>query len=134
MKVCGIDLKASDAVLAVIDKKDDESVFIPLETKKITLDANDGQKEMVQFYDKISGFLKVNLIEKVVIKKRAKKGNFSGGANTFKMEACIQLNKICEVDLISSHTIRAYEKNNTIHIPKEVKKYQENAYLSAYCS
>lgn len=134
MKVCGIDLKASDAILAVIDKKDEESVFIPLETKKITLDANDEQKEMIQFYDKISGFLKVNMIEKVVIKKRAKKGNFSGGSNTFKMEASIQLNNICEVDLISSQSISAYEKKNNVLIPNDVKKYQKNAYLSALCS
>jgi len=134
MKVCGIDLKASNAILAVIEKKDDESVFIPLEIKKIALELNDEQKEMIQFYDNISGFLKVNLIEKVVIKKRAKKGNFSGGANTFKMEAGIQLNKVCEVSLLSSQAINSYEKKNDVLIPKEVKKYQEAAYLAAICS
>ncbi|NQY24333.1 MAG: DUF3010 family protein [Campylobacteraceae bacterium] len=134
MKVCGIDLKASNAILAVIEKKDEESVFIPLEIKKIALDANDEQKEMIQFYDNISGFLKVNLINKVVIKKRAKKGNFSGGANTFKMEAAIQLSGICDVSLLSSQSISSYEKKNNVIFPKEIKKYQEAAYLTAICS
>jgi len=133
MKVCGIDLKASNAILAVIDQKDEDKVFVPLETKRIVLEADDGQKEMAQFYDNISGFLKVNLIEKVVIKKRAKKGTFSGGANTFKMEAAIQLNDICKVDLISTQSISAYEKKNTVCIPRDVKKYQEGAYLAAIC-
>ena len=134
MKVCGIDLKASNAIFAVIEENDEGSVFMPLETRKISLDADDGQKEMVQFYDKVSGFLKVNMIDKVVIKKRAKKGTFSGGANTFKMEAAIQLNNVCEVELITSQKVSKFEKNNEIEMPKDLKKYQEGAYLSALAS
>lgn len=125
MKVCGIDLKASNAILAVIEKKDEESVFIPLEIKKIALDANDDQKEMIQFYDNISGFLKVNLINKVVIKKRAKKGNFSGGANTFKMEAAIQLSGICDVSLLSSQSISSYEKKIMLFFLKKLKNIKK---------
>ena len=134
MKVCGIDLKASNAILAVLEENDGESVFMSLETKKIALGDDDNQKEMVQFYDNISGFLKVNMIDKVVIKKRAKKGNFSGGANTFKMESAIQLNNVCEVSLITSQKVSKFEKTNDIEMPKELKKYQEGAYLSALCS
>lgn len=134
MKVCGIDLKASNAIFAVIEQNDEGSVFMPLETRKISLEPEDGQKEMVQFYDKVSGFLKVNMIDKVVIKKRAKKGTFSGGANTFKMEAAIQLNNVCEVELITSQKVSKFEKNNEIEMPKDLMKYQEGAYLSALAS
>lgn len=47
------------------------------------------------------------------------------------MEGLIQLNPHCEVELISSNTISAFEKKNQIEFPKELKKYQEQAYLVA---
>jgi len=46
----------------------------------------------------------------------------------------IQLNPFCSVDLVSSQTITSYEKKNQIEFPKELKKYQEQAYLTALCN
>lgn len=67
-------------------------------------------------------FLEQNEIEKILIKKRAKKGNFAGGAVTFKMEGLIQLNPICNVELISPQAISSFEKKNDLEFPSSLKK------------
>ncbi|QKJ22685.1 DUF3010 family protein [Poseidonibacter lekithochrous] len=131
MKLCGIELKASNTILSVIDFREDDDIidYIDLKIKKITLEDDENQEDISKFSSSISSFLKENEIEKVFIKKRAKKGTFSGGAVTFKMEALIQLNSICEVELISSQSISSFEKKNSIIFPKALKKYQEQSYL-----
>ena len=133
MRICGIDLKANNTILSVIDTNEDDDivVYIDMKTKKIVLENDESQDDIRSYCNDLLVFLKQNNIQKVVIKKRAKKGNFSGGAVTFKMEGLIQLNPHCLVELISSQSVSSYEKKNEIQFPKELKKYQESAYLCA---
>ena len=131
MKICAIDLKANNTVLVVVEKNDDLVDYIDLKIKKIELADDEVQENIIAYSKAINDFLQENNIEQVLIKKRAKKGSFSGGANTFKAEAIIQLNTVCKVELISAQTINAFEKKNNIEFPKNLKKYQEQAYLTA---
>jgi hypothetical protein len=131
MRICGIELKSNQAILSVIDKEDDIVTYIDMKIKKIALEDDESQNAIRAFCNDLLEFLINNQINQVVIKKRAKKGNFAGGAVTFKMEALIQLNPHCEVRLIAPQAISAYEKKNSIELPNELKKYQEQAYLSA---
>jgi len=131
LKICAIDLKANNTILVVVEKNDDLIDYIDLKIKKIELEDDEVQDNIISYSKSINDFLQENKIQQVLIKKRAKKGSFSGGANTFKAEALIQLNSICKVDLISSQTINAFEKKNNIQYPKNLKKYQEQAYLTA---
>lgn len=128
MNVCGIEIKSNYAVLVVLKEKE----FCDLKIKKIVLENDEEQSSIRDFCNDFLVFLKENNIHSIFIKKRAKKGNFSGGAITFKIEALIQLNPQCEVDLISSQSISSFEKKNEITYPKELKKYQEQAFLTAY--
>lgn len=128
MKICGIELKSNYAVLAILDDKE----YIDLKIKKITLENDETQDDIRKFCNEFLLFLEQNQIEKVVIKKRVKKGNFAGGAVTFKMEGLIQLNPLCEVELISPQSISSFEKKNPIEFPQNLKKYQEQAFLTAY--
>jgi hypothetical protein len=95
------------------------------------LENDENQDDIRKFCNEFLLFLEQNFIDKVVIKKRAKKGNFAGGPVTFKMEGLIQLNPLCEVELISAQTISSFEKKNEIVKPIELKKYQEQAFLAA---
>lgn len=130
MNICGIELKSNYAVLVVLKDKE----FIDLKIKKIVLEDDEKQDSIRTFCNEFLLFLEKNEIEKINIKKRAKKGAFSGGANTFKIEALIQLNPICEVNLISAQTISSFEKKNTVTFPENLKKYQEQAYLTLLSS
>lgn len=128
MKICGIELKANNAILSVLDSNE----YVDLKIKKIILENDESQDDIRKFCNEFLLFLEQNSIEKIVIKKRAKKGNFSGGAVTFKIEALIQLNPLCDVKLISAQTVSSFEKKNDIDFPSTLKKYQEQAFLTAY--
>ncbi|WP_072679371.1 DUF3010 family protein [Arcobacter sp. LA11] len=128
MKICGIELKSNNVILVLVDDKE----FIDLKIKKLVLEDDENQEEIRKFCNEFLLFLEQNQVEKIVIKKRAKKGNFSGGAVTFKIEGLIQLNPLCEVDLVSPQSISSFEKKNIIEFPSSLKKYQEQAYLTAY--
>lgn len=130
MNICGIELKANNTILVVLNN----SEYINTKIKKIILEDDEKQEDIRKFCNEFLDFLQKNQIEKIFIKKRAKKGAFSGGAVTFKMEGLIQLNPLCKVELISSNTISSFEKKNQIEFPKELKKYQEQAYLTAKTS
>ncbi len=130
MKICGIELKSNVASLAVLE----DGEYIDLKIKKIILDNDENQEDIRKFCNEFLLFLEQNFIDKVVIKKRAKKGNFAGGPVTFKMEGLIQLNPLCEVELISAQSISSFEKKNEIVKPIELKKYQEQAFLAALSS
>jgi hypothetical protein len=130
MKICGIDLKASNMILVVLEN----GKFLDLKIKKVALENDENQNDIRSFCNDFLVFLEENSIGKIVIKKRAKKGNFSGGAVTFKMEGLIQLNPLCDVELVSSQTISSFEKKNDILFPDSLKKYQTQAYLTAMCN
>lgn len=130
MSICGIEIKSNQAILVVLNDNKYES----LSTKRIDLENDEEQLSIREFCNDFLVFLKENQIEKIFIKKRAKKGTFSGGAVTFKIEALIQLNPQAIVELVSSQKISSFEKKNEILFPKELKKYQEQAYLTALCS
>jgi len=129
MNICGIELKANNVILVVLKNNE----YIDIKIKKLILEDDEKQEEIRKFCNEFLDFLQKNEIEKVFIKKRAKKGAFSGGAVTFKLEGLIQLNPLCSVELISSQSISTFEKKNQIEFPKELKKYQEQAYLTALC-
>ena len=120
-------IKANNVILAVLNNDE----YVDIKIKKITLEDDEKQENIQKFCNEFLDFLQKNQIEKIFIKKRSKKGAFSGGAVTFKIEGLIQLNPLCSVDLISSQSINAFEKKNEIVFPKELNKYQEQAYLSA---
>lgn len=135
MRICGIDLKANNTIFSVIEVEDDDiMVYIEMKIKKISLENDENQEDIRKFCNELLHFLMQNNIDKVIIKKRAKKGNFAGGAVTFKMEALIQLNPHCDVGLISTQSIGSFGKKNLVEFPKELNKYQEQSYLSALAS
>ena len=130
MNICGIELKANNVILLVLE----DGKYIDIKIKKLIIEDDEKQEDIRKFCNEFLDFLQKNEIEKVFIKKRAKKGAFSGGAVTFKLEGLIQLNPLCSVELISSQSISTFEKKNQIEFPKELKKYQEQAYLTALCN
>lgn len=127
MRVCGIELKGNNALIAVIE----DGEYIDIGTKKIILKDDENQNDIREFCNEFLVFLEKYDINKINIKKRSKKGTFAGGAVSFKMEALIQLNPKCDVELISSQAISKYEKNDKIEFPVNLNKYQENAYKCA---
>jgi len=135
MRVCGVELKSNFAIVSVLEFENDDIVdYIDLKIKKITLEDDEDCNSVKEFLNQFNQFLEGNKISKVFVKKRSKKGAFSGGAISFKMEGVIQLNSICNIELLSAQTISSYEKKNNIEYPSKLTKYQKQSYLTALAS
>ena len=131
MNICGIELKSNNAIVSVIQINEENINFLNTKVKKIVLEDEEDKHSILKFQDQIEAYLEENEIQKIALKKRAKKGNFAGGAVTFKSETIIQLNTVCDVTFVTAQAISKYTKNNDIDLPNELNKYQEQAYLSS---
>lgn len=133
MRIFGIEIKANEAIFALIDSDGNEIAFIPSGTRKLSLSDDESQEAVKLFFETIGAFFRNNGVELVAIKKRNKKGEYAGGPITFKIEGLIQMIQVCDVCLISSQTIAASNRKNNFQIPDALLRYQNDAFLTA-CS
>lgn len=131
MQVCGIEIKGSEAIIAVACLKAGQFAHIPAETKRIALADDDDAANVHSFANLIAGFVRDNNISRVAVKKRGKKGEFAGGPTTFKIEGILQLLKDCHVELISAPTIAAQDRKHSFPAPNSLNKYQSEAFRTA---
>lgn len=131
MKVCGIEIKGSDAILVVVEAVDGQVQHIAAETRKIGLEDDEVAAHVKSFSDTIDGFARENKLDFIAVKKRMKKGEYAGGPVTFKIEGLIQLIDSCEVKLLAPQTIKAVCQKHQIESPASLKKYQHDAFSVA---
>ncbi|MDI1307996.1 MAG: DUF3010 family protein [Methylotenera sp.] len=131
MKICGVDIKGSEAILAITRFTNGKLIHVPIDTKKIALADDDESKNVQSFFELAAGFIRDNDIKHIAIKKRGKKGEFAGGPTTFKIEGILQMLANCEVMLFSPQTISAQIRKHAFVIPTTLNKYQHDAYLTA---
>jgi len=133
MKTCGIEIKGSEAIIAVASLDNQALAHVALATKKIALEDDDDAANVKAFASQVKAFVQANGIERIAIKKRSKKGEFAGGPTTFKIEGVFQLLDGVEVTLLSPQTISAQNKKHNVELPASLNKYQHEAYKAA-CS
>ncbi|SCZ08474.1 MULTISPECIES: DUF3010 family protein [unclassified Pseudomonas] len=133
MIICGIEIKGSEAIIAVASLEQQTLTHIALNTKKIALDDDDDAANVKAFAAQVRAFVAEHGIERIAIKKRSKKGEFAGGPTTFKIEGVFQLLEGCEVTLLSPQTLNAQHKKHDFALPATLNKYQHEAYKAA-CS
>lgn len=97
MKICGIEIKGSEALLAVASLQAGSPVHVGLATKKIGLEDDEDAAQVKAFAAQVKAFVSEHGIERLAIKKRSKKGDFAGGPTTFKIEGVLQLLDNCVV-------------------------------------
>ncbi|AZE57926.1 hypothetical protein C4K03_5819 [Pseudomonas synxantha] len=133
MTLCGIEIKGSEAIIALAALDNQALTHVVLATKKIALDDDDEAANVKAFAAQVKAFVQDNGIQRIAIKKRSKKGEFAGGPTTFKIEGVFQLLEGVEVTLLSPQTINAQNKKHTFDLPATLNKYQHEAYKTA-CS
>ena len=133
MTLCGIEIKGSEAIIALAALDNQALTHVALATKKIALDDDDEAANVKAFATQVNAFVLDNGIQRIAIKKRSKKGEFAGGPTTFKIEGVFQLLEGVEVTLLSPQTINAQNKKHTFDLPATLNKYQHEAYKTA-CS
>ena len=133
-KVCGIEIKGSEAILAVAEKNGEEIRHVNVGTKKLPLIDDENSEHIKSFIALVSGFVRDNDINEIKIKKRSKKGEYAGGPITFKIEALIQSINECSVELIPAQSIGAANRKHAFNLPLTLNKYQHEAFLAACAS
>lgn len=130
MKVCGIELKSSEARFIILEGTTTDYQIVPLQIKKIKFETSKVQADVQQFHSDIVHFLEEHQPEIVGIKERMTKGRFSGSAVSFKMEALFQLTDH-EIQLVHSMSIKSKLKDLDLEGISELKKFQEEAFRVA---
>ena len=133
MTLCGIEIKGSEAIIALAALDNQALTHVALATKKIALEDDDHAATVKAFAAQVKAFVQDNALTRIAIKKRSKKGEFAGGPTTFKIEGVLQLLEGVEVTLLSPQTINAQNKKHTFDLPATLNKYQHEAYKTA-CS
>ncbi len=130
IKVCGIVLKAPGLISVVLEGTPDDYRVIPTAFDKFQLTDAKNQQAVKRFREEVLEFFDYEDFHAIGIKERMAKGRFAGGALTFKMEGLLQTSDY-PVKIIHGNSIKAKTKNKIIRI-EEVKKYQEDALLTAF--
>lgn len=131
MKICGIELKGNDAIIASLLFDGENYSIINKDVKKIKLKDTDVQDDVKEFTNQLYAFLDNSGFDAIAIKGRAKKGKFAGGSVSFKIEGIIQ-NSNFPVAIFPGATIKSKLKNTEID-SSEVNGYQEEALRAAVC-
>ena len=131
MTICGIEMSASEVRLVLLQGEKEHFTLVDTEPRKIKLSDDTDQDEVKAFRDSIFTWFRANQVTEIVIKKRGKKGDFSGGPVGFKLEGIIQLYDECPVTLVAPQTISAVQKKYDIEKPQELMKYQYTAFETA---
>ena len=132
MRVCGVEIKASDAIVLVIDGTKENFGIIDTGIKKITLGDTNNAEDVQTFKEAFHAFVKNHNIDKIGIKKRNTKGQFAGGAISFKVEGIIQLSKDATVELIAPASISSTIKKEPPPAASHMFAYQKSSYETAY--
>ncbi|WP_199610225.1 DUF3010 family protein [Flocculibacter collagenilyticus] len=135
MKVCGVDIKGSEAIIAVISYDRGLIDIDEVRLRKLTLHYDKDAEKLQAFQNTFKKFLDDYKIERVVIRERPQKGKFAGGAIGFKIEAALQLITDVQVEFISPTQSKELIKKNPIVVDIRdtgLKQFQELAFSTAY--
>ena len=135
MKVCGVELKGSDAIICVMSKANGLYDIPHIRVPKISIkDAGDAD-HLRDFQFTFAKLVEDYKIDKVVIKGRALKGKFSGGPVGFKLEAAIQLISNLPVEILSSSYVKGALAKTQVNIDFRdtgLKNLQETAFQTVF--
>jgi hypothetical protein len=135
MKVCGVDLKGNDAIVCMLSQSDGLFNIPDCRVQKLSVnDAND-KAQLIKFQQTFVKLMMDYGVDHVVIRARAMRGKFAGGAVGFKIETALQLADGLDVIIFSPTDIKASLKRSPLPIEIEdtdLKKFQETAFTTAY--
>ncbi len=128
MKVCGIELKGSEAFMVILDGEKTSWSIVDCPTKRLKLEDDENTAHIRSFAITFETLMREHGIDTIAIKKRSKKGNFAGGPVSFKIEVIIQFISPCEVLLVSPMSISNYTKKNPVSESIGIFSYQQTAF------
>jgi Protein of unknown function (DUF3010) len=137
MIICGVELTANDAVICLLNLDAQQFNIPDCRVRKLSLQKNHSRENLRHFQTSFAKLMADYGVDKVVIRERAVKGKFAGGAVSFKLESAIQLIADLEVELLSATTIKNALTESPLPVPfadTGLKVFQEAAFNVAYAA
>ncbi|MFQ6371800.1 DUF3010 family protein [Shewanella sp. YIC-542] len=134
MRVCGVELKGSEAVICMVSYKGDSYNVPECRRHSFTLSDHEGQEAIREFHFAFHKLLEDYHVDEVAVIAREYKGKQAGSASSFKLESAIQLGNT-PVVMITPQAIRAQNKRNPPLVDfavLELRKFQQPAFEAAY--
>ena len=130
MIVCGVEIRAKEAVLAIVQKSSDDWSHLKCATKKLALTNHQDAAELLSLKAAIEAFAQQNKVETFAIKSRLATGDRAAGGVTFKIETLFQLSGV-PVVFVSPQAIAKIAKSNVGGLPASLHVYQTDACRAA---
>jgi len=137
MIICGVELTANDAVICLLNLDAQQFNLPDCRVRKISLPKNHTCENLKYFQTSFAQLMKDYSVDKVVIRERAAKGKFAGGAISFKLESAIQLIANLEVEILTTTAIKKTLEETPLPVPfadTGLKGFQEAAFNVAYAA
>ena len=137
MRICGVDLSGSDAVICLLELDKGEFNLPDCRVRKLTLKKGHTTEDLRQFQFEFAKLMSDYSVDKVVIRERLAKGKFAGGAISFKLESAIQLIADLDVTILTPSQIKTAISDNPLPIrfsDTGLKVFQEVAFKAAYAA
>lgn len=135
MKVCGVELKGSEALICLLSKSGDLFDIPDCRQIRFTIKDSDDQQQMRYFQQSFAKLLEDYKIDRVVIRQRPHKGKFAGGAVGFKMEGALQALTQINVSILTPSQIKEQLKKTPMPVDfgeTGLKQFQEPAFTTAF--
>lgn len=135
MRVCGIEIKGSEAMICLLEMNDGLFSLPDCRQSRFQLVHDQDQEAFRKFQFSLAKLAEDYKIERFVVRERPQKGKFAGSAVGFKIEAALQLIANVPTDIISNSALK--EKLSQFPIPIDFKEtglkgFQEPAFITAY--
>ena len=134
MRVCGVELAANDANIALLNLENGMFRIPDCRTRKVSLQKAATAHELKYFQKTFAQLVQDYKIEKIIIRQRPMKGKFAGGAIGFKLEAALELLSGVEVIVMPPTEIKAALKDNGMFVDfaeTGLKSFQKPAFETA---
>jgi len=133
MKVIGIEIKSTEAILVVLEKDTKGDIKQTTESTKFGINESENNIQVRQFMQQVKASLdNINADVIGLIARNGKaKGTMMPSPYSFKLEGIFQLYEKNEIRFIWPQTVSAFLKKNNCIVEVE-KKYQTNAFNLAY--
>ncbi len=135
MNLLGVELNNKEAVFVLMNSQDGMFNVKQTRTRGIELRDAENADGILAFYQIFKKMVEDYQVDTVAIKQRPMRGKFSGSANSFKMEAAIQLIENVKVEMVNNKDIKETLKRNPLEYTMkdlELRQFQENAFHTAY--
>lgn len=130
-KICGVELTGSKAIFCLLECDGESWEVLTVPTRKLALDDSRDADHVRSTKQILETFFREHAPDLIGIKQRNERGQFAGGAVTFKLEGLIQVATNTSIEFVAPNAISHTLKDKEVDYPSDLYAYQEEAFRTA---